>query len=165
MSKEIDLIFEAADRGEIDVFEVNKRLAEQEAGYYLDPWKNRIHRNEPENIYNGVGMMDTGTGTMDKVRLVNGKLTEPAFNPDSFGADNIPRVMVLCGGETYYIAEDGVTLTEDEPAKPAKREVLRKPDMRRKKEYAGTVQRQYTAAGTYDVTYNEDGYGVKATRV
>lgn len=165
MSKEIDLIFEAKDRGELDVFEVNERLAEQEAGYYLDPWKNVIHRNEPENIYNGVGMMDTGTGTMDKVRLVNGKLTEAVFDPDAFTAENMPRVMVLCAGETYYIAEDGVTLTEDEPAKPAKRELLRRPDMRRKREYAGTVQRQDTAQGFYDVTYNEDGYAVKATRV
>ena len=165
MSKEIDLIFEAIDRGELDVFEANKRLAEQEAGYYLDPWKNVIHRNEPENIYNGVGMMDTGTGTMDKVRLVNGKLTEPVFDPDAFTAENMPRVYVECAGETYIIAEDGVTLTEYEPAEVEKKEVLRKPDMRRKREYAGTVQRQHTAAGTYDVTYNEDGYAVKATRV
>ena len=45
-------------------------------------------------------------------------------------------------------------------------EVLPKtPDMRRRKELAGQVVRQKTKSGLYDVTYNEDGYAVKASRV
>ena len=45
-------------------------------------------------------------------------------------------------------------------------EVLPKtPDMRRRKELAGQVARQRTKAGRYDVTYDEDGYAVKAKRV
>lgn len=45
-------------------------------------------------------------------------------------------------------------------------EVLPKtPDMRRRKELAGQVVRQKTKSGLYDVTYNEDGYAVKARRV
>ena len=45
-------------------------------------------------------------------------------------------------------------------------EVLPKtPDMRRRKELAGQVVRQRTKAGRYDVTYDEDGYAVKAKRV
>ena len=45
-------------------------------------------------------------------------------------------------------------------------EVLPKtPDMRRRKELAGQVVRQRTKAGRDDVTYDEDGYAVKAKRV
>ena len=39
------------------------------------------------------------------------------------------------------------------------------PDMRRRKDLAGQVVRQKTRSGLYDVTYNEDGYAVKASRV
>ena len=38
-------------------------------------------------------------------------------------------------------------------------------DMRRRKDLAGQVVRQKTKSGLYDVTYNEDGYAVKASRV
>ena len=45
-------------------------------------------------------------------------------------------------------------------------EVLPKtPDMRRRKELAGQVVRQKTKTGVYDVTYDADGYAVKAKRV
>ena len=45
-------------------------------------------------------------------------------------------------------------------------EVLPKtPDMRRRKELAGQVVRQKTKTGVYDVTYDADGYAVKARRV
>ena len=39
------------------------------------------------------------------------------------------------------------------------------PDMRRRKELAGQVVRQKTKTGVYDVTYDADGYAVKARRV
>lgn len=45
-------------------------------------------------------------------------------------------------------------------------EVLPKtPDMRRRKELASQVVRQKTKTGVYDVTYDGDGYAVKAKRV
>lgn len=45
-------------------------------------------------------------------------------------------------------------------------EVLPKtPDMRRRKDLAGREVRQKTKTGVYDVTYDEDGYAVKAKRV
>ena len=40
-----------------------------------------------------------------------------------------------------------------------------RPDMHRRKDLAGQVVRQTTKSGLYDVTYNEDGYAVKARRV
>lgn len=38
-------------------------------------------------------------------------------------------------------------------------------DMRRRKDLAGQEVRQKAKGGLYDVTYNEDGYAVKASRV
>ena len=39
------------------------------------------------------------------------------------------------------------------------------PDMRRRKDLAGKVVRQMTRSGPFDVTYDADGYAVKARRV
>ena len=38
-------------------------------------------------------------------------------------------------------------------------------DMRRRPDLAGQVVRQHTRAGDFDVTYDADGYAVKARRV
>ena len=38
-------------------------------------------------------------------------------------------------------------------------------DMRRRKDLAGQVARQMTRSGPFDVTYDADGYAVKARRV
>ena len=47
-----------------------------------------------------------------------------------------------------------------------KAEVLPKtPDMRRRPDLAGQVVRQHTRSGPFDVTYDADGYAVKARRV
>ena len=52
-------------------------------------------------------------------------------------------------------------LPATEEAKP----LPKTPDMHRRKDLAGQVVRQKTKSGLYDVTYNEDGYAVKASRV
>ena len=56
--------------------------------------------------------------------------------------------------------EQGYLLATEE-AKP----LPKTPDMHRRKDLAGQVVRQKTKSGLYDVTYNEDGYAVKASRV
>ena len=59
-------------------------------------------------------------------------------------------------------------LEDEEGTLPATEEakVLPKtPDMSRRKDLAGQVVRQKTKTGVYDVTYDEDGYAVKAKRV
>ena len=43
--------------------------------------------------------------------------------------------------------------------------LLKTPDMRRRKDLAGQVVRQMTRSGPFDVTYDADGYAVKARRV
>ena len=51
------------------------------------------------------------------------------------------------------------------PATEEAKPLPKTPDMRRRKDLAGQVVRQKTRSGLYDVTYNEDGYAVKASRV
>ena len=51
------------------------------------------------------------------------------------------------------------------PATEEAKPLPKTPDMRRRKDLAGQVVRQTTKIGLYDVTYNEDGYAVKASRV
>ena len=48
-----------------------------------------------------------------------------------------------------------------EEAKP----LPKTPDMRRRPDLAGQVVRQMTRSGPFDVTYDADGYAVKARRV
>ena len=51
------------------------------------------------------------------------------------------------------------------PATEEVKPLPKTPDMHRRKDLAGQVVRQKTRSGLYDVTYNEDGYAVKASRV
>lgn len=51
------------------------------------------------------------------------------------------------------------------PATEEAKPLPKTPDMHRRKDLAGQVVRQMTRSGLYDVTYNEDGYAVKASRV
>lgn len=75
-------------------------------------------------------------------------------------------------GANFHLDPDGKVAgwTEAEmaegfrPGEPAK-EVQRKVDMSRRENLAGTVQTQATAAGVYEVHYDENGYAAKAVRV
>ena len=51
------------------------------------------------------------------------------------------------------------------PATEEAKPLPKTPDMRRRKYLAGQVVRQKTKSGLYDVTYDADGYAVKARRV
>ena len=51
------------------------------------------------------------------------------------------------------------------PATDEAKPLPKTPDMRRRKDLAGQVVRQKTKSGLYDVTYDADGYAVKARRV
>lgn len=99
------------DAGEITLEEANKQLWDAGAEYHLNPWKNHIGRNEQ-----GVGMMDTGTGTLDKVRVHETDeriwLAEPAFDAEAFKNAPKPVVKVEYCGKWYTVAADGETLAE-----------------------------------------------------
>ena len=51
------------------------------------------------------------------------------------------------------------------PATEEAKPLPKTPDMRRRKDLAGQVARQMTRSGPFDVTYDADGYAVKARRV
>ena len=51
------------------------------------------------------------------------------------------------------------------PATEEDKPLPKTPDMRRRKDLAGQVVRQMTRSGPFDVTYDADGYAVKARRV
>ena len=115
-NKKIAEVFERIDSGTITLEEANKVLKEEGAPYRLDPWKNHIGRSE-----DGAGLMDTGTGTLDKVKVIEDeagiRLAEPAFDAENFkkcAGGSFPAVMVQYGEVWYHVADDGVTLKAGE---------------------------------------------------
>ena len=57
--------------GQMSLQEANAALKECRAGFHLDPQRNYIHPGE-KDLY---GLLDTGTGSLDKVRVRDGKLS------------------------------------------------------------------------------------------
>lgn len=162
MNNNINEIIGKYTAGEKTLEETNEELAAAEAGFHLEPGKNVLTEEEkrattigyyPEQA-NGFGLLDTGTGSLDKVRCENGHLV----NCDC----GEMCAMYIIAGRTYQVK--GTELVEPEPEQetPA---IPARPDMSRRKDLAGKVVRQKTKTGVYDVNYDEDGYAVKAKRV
>ena len=85
--------------------------------------------------------------------------------------DEINKELAAAGADFHLNPDGGVSGWSDAemkegfmPGEPAK-EVQRGPDMSRRMDLAGTEQTQTTAAGIYKVTYDENGYAVKAVKV
>ena len=92
--------------GEKTVEETNEAL--KGTGIYVDPDKQKIAEGEGA-VYcedlsqiNGYGLLDTGTGTLDKVKIKNGKLV------DSIG--NMAALVLV--GDVHYKVVDGDTLVK-----------------------------------------------------
>ena len=92
--------------GEKTVEEINEAL--KGTGIYVDPDKQKIAEGEGA-VYcedlskiNGYGLLDTGTGTLDKVKIKNGKLV------DSIG--NMAALVLV--GDVYYKVVAGDTLVK-----------------------------------------------------
>ena len=65
-------ILRAYTKGEKTLIETNEALKANGAGYHLDPHK---HDLTPDEILNGsAGLLDTGTGTLDKVLIQGDEL-------------------------------------------------------------------------------------------
>lgn len=109
MKEVVAKIFEELDNGTITLEEANARLEEANIPYCLDLWKNHIGRNE-----RGYGLLDTGTESLDKVKVIedeNGiRLEEPVFNPESFNGYPLPVAKVKYNEVWFKVAEDGFTL-------------------------------------------------------
>lgn len=92
--------------GEYTLEEINNIL--KGTGISIDPNKNKIDATKVAIIcddvtkINGYALLDTGTGSLDKVAIINGKLSQ-----------NIGKgcAMVIVGTRTYVVT-DGETLEE-----------------------------------------------------
>lgn len=96
--------------GETSLEETNAALKEAGAGFHLDPQKNVLTEAEkrattigyyPEQA-NGFGLLDSGTGTLDKVRVADGRLANCTMGA-SFA-------LVFIAGRRYKV--EGSTLVE-----------------------------------------------------
>ena len=90
-----DILFKYTT-GEATLEETNDALKEAEAGFNLEPSRNEITPDEmalttvgdtPEEA-NGFGLLDTGTGSMEKVHVTNGKLDEAINQVNHDGTTN-----------------------------------------------------------------------------
>lgn len=89
--------------GEATLETTNEALADAGAGFHLNPNKNVLTEDEkrattvgyyPEQA-NGYGLLDTGTGSLDKVQVKNGHLV---------GCDCGDMYALFCiAGKTYHV--------------------------------------------------------------
>lgn len=86
--------------GEKTLEETNAALKEKGATFHLDPNKNVLTADE---IANGTaGLLDTGTGSFDKVQIVNGELTN-AVNTVMENGSTSMKAFVLVGDNMYEV--------------------------------------------------------------
>lgn len=162
--KDINEIISKYTGGGATAEETNAALTEAGAGFHLEPGRNTLTEAEKlattvgwyPSQANGFGLLNSGTGTLDKVEVRDGQLVNCDMG-ESYAELHI-------AGKHYYI--QGKALTETPPEAPDPAPVLpRTPDMRRRMDLAGQTVEQRCRAGLFAVTYDEDGYAVKAARV
>ena len=110
-----DILFKYTT-GEATLEETNEALKEAEAGFHLEPGKNEITPEEaaqtvtgetPEEA-EGYGLLDTGTGSMEKVHVTAGVLDSAVNEVLPDGGTNM-TAYVLIGGQRYEVK--GAALT------------------------------------------------------
>ena len=101
MSKTFEIISKYTS-GEKTLEETNAELKKEKAGFYLDPAKNVL---TPDEVNNGTaGLLDTGTGTLDKV-VVDPEKMELAHAVNEVNADGTTNMYAVCiiKGKTYEV--------------------------------------------------------------
>lgn len=155
--------------GGADLEATNAALAEAKASFHLEPGKNVITDEDrkqtvvgyyPEQA-SGWGLLDTGTGSMEKVRVAGRRLEHPVNNVDETGGTDMAAYVIICD-KTYEVFGD--TLGEVRQAEPT-RKVQKEVDLRRRMDLAGRQAEQSCRMGRFLVTYDENGYAVKAKRL
>ena len=108
--KDLKKIISKYTAGDATLEATNEALANAGANFHLNPQKNILSDEEkrattvgyyPEQA-NGYGLLDTGTGSLDKVKIQNGKLV----NCDC----GMMYALVSIAGKTYHVK--GNTLVE-----------------------------------------------------
>lgn len=166
---DINKILKDYTTGEADLEKVNAALKEAGAGFHLEPGQNEITDEDrrqtvvgyyPEQA-SGFGLLDTGTGSMDKVRVTGGRLNHPINQVQPDGSTNMTAYVIICG-KTYEVFGDA--LGEVRPRAEGK-SVQKDVDWRRRLDLAGQQAEQTCRRGRFLVTYDADGYAVKAKRL
>lgn len=112
--KTINEILQDYTAGKTPLEETNAALAENEAGYHLNPGKNTLREEEIRattvgtypDMANGWGLMDTGTGTLDKVHVVDGVIQGGPVNEVREDGELSMKATVYIGGKQYAVAGD-----------------------------------------------------------
>ena len=78
--------------GEATLEDTNAALKEAGANFHLDPTKNIL---SAEDILNGYGLLDTGTGSFDKVQVKDGKMVDCDCGE--------MKAFVILNGQTYEV--------------------------------------------------------------
>lgn len=118
MNKVLDEImtkYEASPKTKADVDACNASLKKVGMTFYIDPGKNEITKAELEQTVvgatpaqaSGYGLLDTGTGSLEKVKVTKGKLASAvnSLNPD--GSVNMPA-FVLILDKRYAVKVDAL---------------------------------------------------------
>ena len=109
MKNEINEILNKYTAGEITVYEANKKLEDIGAIIYLNPEKLGLSQSEIDETVvgntpqdaTGMGLLDTGTGNLDKVFVQDGKLAD-------IDCGSMPSLCII-GGKTYHVRRDTLT--------------------------------------------------------
>lgn len=123
---DINQIINQYTKGEITPEEANAALKEAGVGFHFEPGQNTLTAEEiaatvggpgPEDA-DGWGLLDTGTGSLDKVHVEHGVLTGGAINQVREDGSTTMTAYVHIGGYTYEVYGDtlGYEAPEEVPA-------------------------------------------------
>ena len=106
MKNNITEILKNYTAGEITLEQANADLKAAGSGLYLDPTRNELTEEEIDvtvagetsSQADGYGLLDTGTGSLDKVQVESGKLVDN-------DCGDMPA-LVLIGGRVYHVKGD-----------------------------------------------------------
>lgn len=121
---DINQIINQYTKGEITPEETNAALKEANAGFHFEPGQNTLTAEEiaetvggprPQDA-DGWGLLDTGTGTLDKVRVTGGKLDHAVNQVLDDGITSMTAYVTI-GGHVWEVYGDtlGEVLDEGEP--------------------------------------------------
>lgn len=155
--------------GEADLEQTNAALAEAGAGFRFQPGQNEItDADRQETVVGyyphqacGYGLLDTGTGSLDKVPVKGGRLPFAVNEVQPDGSTNSFAQVIICG-RVYEVFGDTLGEVRERPEAP---KVQKEVDMRRRTDLAGQTAEQVCRQGRFRVTYDEMGCAVKARRI
>lgn len=165
----INEILQNYTAGEADLEKTNAALAKAKAGFRLEPGRNQLTEEDRRQTVvgyypqqaSGYGLLGTGTGTMDKVKVTNGRLEYPVNQVLPNGRSSSYACVIICG-RVYEVLGDTLAEPREEAEGPS---VQKDVDWSRRMDLADRQAEQRTKRGRFLVTYDADGYAVKARRL